>query len=144
MSSTAKPYVFRQTLAGDQKELEKNPDAASAVAALKEFDQKAARLEGSGGGRGGGGGGGRGGAQSPAFAALNGNLGRLVSIVDGQDAAPTAVMQSAYEGYCGELAAAVKSWNDLMKTDLANLNGDLAKQGLSSVGAAALPVPACK
>jgi hypothetical protein len=38
--------AFRQLLAGDQKELEKNPAAAPVVAALKEFDQKAARLQG--------------------------------------------------------------------------------------------------
>ena len=59
-----KAVAFRQLLAGDQKELEKNPSAAAAVTALKEFDQKAARLQGADGGRGGGGGG-RGGARPP-------------------------------------------------------------------------------
>jgi photosystem II stability/assembly factor-like uncharacterized protein len=139
-----KAVAFRQLLAGHQEELEKNPSAGATVTALKEFDQKAARLQGSDGGRGGAGGGGRGGAQAPAFAALNRTLGSLASVVDGQDAAPTPAMQTAYEGDCSELAAAVKSWNDLMKTDLANLNGELAKQGLSALASQPLPVPACK
>jgi len=65
-------------------------------------------------------------------------------VVDGQDEAPTPVMQTAYEGYCKDLATAAQSWNELMKTDLANLNGELAKQGLSPVAAVTLTGPACK
>jgi hypothetical protein len=113
------------------------------VTALKEFDQKLLRLEGSEGGFGGGGGG-RGVRQAPAFTALNRSLGSLATLVDGQDEAPTPVMQTAYETSCHELATAVQSWNELMKTDLANLNGELAKQALSPLGAVTLTVPACK
>jgi hypothetical protein len=65
-------------------------------------------------------------------------------VIDGQDAAPTPAMQTAYEEHCKELTSAVTSWNEMMKTDLANLNGELAKAGLSPVGAATLPMPACK
>ena len=140
--SYKKAGVLRQTLAGDQKELEKN-QATAAIAALKEFDQKAARLQGSDAG-GFGGGGGRGGRQAPAFAALNRTLGSLVNVVDGQDAAPTPAMETAYQGTCAELATAAKQWNDLMKADLANLNGELAKQNLSPLAAAPVPIPACK
>jgi photosystem II stability/assembly factor-like uncharacterized protein len=139
-----KAVAFRQLLAGDQKELEKNPTAAAVVTALKEFDQKAARLQGADGGRGGGGGGGRGGTQSPAFAALNRTLGSLASVVDGQDAAPIPVMQTAYEGDCKELVTAVTNWNALMKTDLANLNSELTKQNLSPVAGQPMPTPVCK
>jgi hypothetical protein len=39
-------------------------------------------------------------------------------------------MQAAYEGYCRDWFTAVQRWNELMKTDLANLNGELAKQNL--------------
>ena len=53
-------------------------------------------------------------------------------------------MQTAYEGYCREMATAAQSWNELMKTDLANLNGELVKQNVGAVPPAALPVPACK
>jgi len=141
--SYKKAVGLRQTLAGDQKELEKR-SATETLAALKAFDQKAAAMQGAEGGFGGGGGGGRGGRQAPAFAALNRNLGSLANVVDGQDAAPTPVMQTAYEGYCAEMATLAKSWNELMKTDLANLNGELAKQGLSSVAAAPVAVPECK
>jgi hypothetical protein len=132
---------MRQIIAGDQKELEKH-SSAEAVAALKEFDQKAAKLQGPEGGFGGGGG--RAVRQAPAFAALNRNLASLATVVDGQDAAPTPVMQTAYEGYCGELASVVKSWNELMKSDLVNVNGELEKQNLGPLAAAPLTVPACK
>jgi photosystem II stability/assembly factor-like uncharacterized protein len=140
--SYKKAGVLRQTLAGDQKELEKK-SATDAINALKEFDQKAARLQGSDAG-GFGGGGGRGGRQAPAFAALNRTLGSLVNVVDGQDDAPTPAMETAYQGSCAELATAAKQWNELMKTDLANLNGELAKQGLSPLAAAPVPIPVCR
>jgi hypothetical protein len=42
------------------------------------------------------------------------------------------------------MATAAKNWNELMKADLANLNGELAKLGLSPVAAAPVAVPACK
>jgi photosystem II stability/assembly factor-like uncharacterized protein len=141
---------LRQTIVELQRSLEskeaKHPERGSpdaAIAALKDFDQKAQRMAGAEGGFGGGGGG-RGGRQAPQFAALNRSLGSLANVVDGQDAAPTPVMQTAYEGYCGELSSLAKSWNELMKTDLANLNGELAKQGLSPLAAAPVAVPECK
>jgi photosystem II stability/assembly factor-like uncharacterized protein len=134
-----KAVALRQALAGEQKELERK---SKEIAALKEFDQKAQRLQGSDTGFGGGGG--RGGRQSPAFAALNRSIGSLASVVDGQDAAPTPVMQTAYESYCRDLATAAQSWNELMKTDLANLNGELAKENMRAVTPAPLPVPSCK
>jgi photosystem II stability/assembly factor-like uncharacterized protein len=138
-----KAVQLRQMIAGDQKGLERKPDSEAAIAALKEFDQKALRLQGADGG-GFGGGGGRGGRQAPAFASLNRNLGSLANVVDGQDAAPTPAMQAAYEGYCKDLTTAVQGWNDLLKTDLAKLNGVLAQQKLSPLGAEPLPVPVCK
>jgi photosystem II stability/assembly factor-like uncharacterized protein len=76
----------------------------------QDLEQKVTRLRGADSGFGGGG---RGGRQTPTFAALNRNLGSLASIVDGQDAAPTPAMQSAYETYCKELATVAQSWNDL-------------------------------
>jgi hypothetical protein len=136
-----KAVALRQTLAGDQKQIERLGGGDSTITALKDFDQKAQRLQGSEVGFGGGGG--RGGRQAPAFAALNRSVGSLASVVDGQDAAPTPVMQTAYEGYCRELATAAQSWNDLMKTDLVNLNGELAKQNLAAVPPAPLAVPSC-
>lgn len=107
------------------------------IADDKDLDQKLQRLQGSEGGFGGGGGG-RGGRQTPSFAALNRSIGSLASIVDGQDAAPTPAMQSAYEGYCKELATLTQSWNDL----LTSANADLSKQGFAPL--TALPIPDCK
>jgi len=44
---------------------------------------------------------------------------------------------------CAELAPAAKQWNELMKTDLANLNGELVKQGLSAPAGVPVDVPDC-
>ena len=49
-----KAVALRQTLAGDQKQIERKPGGDAAIAALKEFDQKAQRLQGAEGGGGGG------------------------------------------------------------------------------------------
>jgi hypothetical protein len=133
-----KALLVRQTLAGDEKELEKHPGAA--LATLKDFDQKAMRLQGSDTGFGGG----RFGRQAPAFAPANRNLGSLATIVDGQDAAPTPAMQSAYEQYCHDLAAAAQGWNTLMKDDLPGVNGELEKQGVGPIATVPLAVPACR
>jgi hypothetical protein len=73
--------------------------------------------EGAGRG-GGGGGGGRGGNQAPTFAALNRNLASLLNIVDQQDAAPTPVMEKAYEGYCTQLATLIKNLNETKGANL--------------------------
>jgi photosystem II stability/assembly factor-like uncharacterized protein len=103
---------------------------SAAGAGLKDLEQKLARLQGSDSGFGGGGG--RGGRQAPTFAALNRNLGSLASVIDGQDAAPTPAMQTAYEGYCQEFASLVQSWNDQMKEVTAPL------------AAAPMEIPSCK
>jgi hypothetical protein len=52
-------------------------------------------------------------------------------------------MQTAYEGYCKELVTVAQSWNELMKADLASVNGELAKQKLGPLPAAAVTLPAC-
>ena len=134
-----KALLVRQTLAGDQKELEKH--AGAALSTLKDFDQKAMRLQGSDTGFGGGP---RSGRQAPAFAPLNRNLGSLATIVDSQDAAPTPAMQSAFEEYCHDLATAAQSWNTLMKDGLPGVNGELEKQGVGPLAAVPLAVPACR
>jgi hypothetical protein len=78
-----------------------------------------------------------------AFASLNRSLGSLESVVDGQDAAPTPAMDTAVKSSCADLATAAKQWNELMKTDLASLNGELVKQGLSAVTEVQVEVPVC-
>ncbi|HXS95873.1 MAG TPA: hypothetical protein VN736_14810 [Candidatus Limnocylindrales bacterium] len=138
-----KALKLRETVADYRKEIEKRSGAeGAAMKTLSDFDAKANRIQGSDAGPGGGGG--RGGRQTPAFAALNRSLGSLASVVDGQDAEPTPAMQSAYEGYCKELATAAQSWNELLKTDLPALNAELTKAGLSPAPAAPVAPPACK
>ncbi len=142
-----KALAFRQLLASDLKELEKHPNAEGtkeAIEAVQAFDKKAAAMQGSEGGGFGGGGGARGGRQTPSFTGLNRNLGSLTNVLDEQDAAPTPVMQTAYDGYCTEMVTLVNGWNDLMKKDLTDLNGLLTKQNLSPLAPAPVAVPACK
>ncbi len=96
-SRIRKRVALRQTLAGDQKELEKNRAAPAAdVPRVKEFDQKALRLQGSDAGRlrrrrrtRRQAGAGVRGAEPQSGIARD-------SVVDGQDAAPTPAMQTAY------------------------------------------------
>jgi photosystem II stability/assembly factor-like uncharacterized protein len=130
---------LRDALAASQKKLEQQPDASATVTALKDFDQKAVKIQGSEGG----GGGPRGGAKpKPTFALLNRELGALATTVDGQDAAPTPAMQTAYSDYCRDLTTTVQSWNELMQGDLTGLNDQLRKQGMTPVSGSALVVPA--
>jgi len=114
----------------------------SEVKALEDFDKKALVLQGGEGGFGGGGG--RGARQRPTFAGLNRNFGSLATTIDGQDAAPTPAMQTAYEDYCKDLATTVAGWNELIKTDLPGVNGELAKQRLAPLPGTVLAAPACK
>jgi hypothetical protein len=134
-----KAVALRQSVGGDEKQVERHAGADAAIKAIQEFDAKARKLQGADTGFGG-----RGARQAPAFAPLNRSIGSLASVVDGQDAAPTPVMQSAYQSYCHDLASAAQSWNQLLKTDLANLNGEIAQQKLAPLSAEPLPVPACK
>ena len=53
-------------------------------------------------------------------------------------------MQTAYEEYCRDLTTAVQNWNELIKGDLAGLNGELAKQNVGPLPASVLAVPSCK
>lgn len=53
-------------------------------------------------------------------------------------------MQTAHGTCCQDPAAAAESWNELMKTQLANRNGDLQKSRIGAVGAVNLPVQACQ
>lgn len=130
---------LRDALAVNQKKLEQQPDASSTVSALKDFDQKAVKIQGSEGG----GGGPRGGAKpKPTFALLNRELGALATMVDGQDAAPTPAMQTAYSDYCRDLATTVQGWNELLQGNLTGLNDQLRKQGLAPLTASALTIPA--
>jgi hypothetical protein len=131
----AKSYEFYQAAGATHQ-------AVAGIDALKEFDQKATRIQGSPGGFGGGGG--RGARQDPSFAALNRSLGSLASVVDGQDAAPTPAMQSAYETGCRDLADAVGSWNKLVEDSLPAVNAELTKQGRTALKTGALAAPACK
>jgi len=128
--------LMREAVAMAKKKL------GSDVKVLDDFDKKALALQGGEGGFGGGGG--RGARQRPTFAGLNRNFGSLATTIDGQDAAPTPAMQTAYDDYCKDLATTVAGWNELIKNDLPGVNGELAKQRLAPLPGTVLAVPACK
>ncbi len=118
--------------------LETIPEAATALAALKNFDGKVVELQGSQDA-------GRGGSAArpkPTFVLLNRELGSLATAVDGADAAPTAAMKTAYLDYCSDLTAVATGWNNLLKRDLPGLNDQLSKQNLSPLTSSPLTLPA--
>ncbi len=125
--------LLREALAVAQKK------APEAQAALKDFDQKALKIQGTeNGGRGNRGGG----KPAPTFALLNRSLGSLASTVDEADVAPTPAMQTAYTEYCRDLTNTVKSWNELLQHDLPTVNEALAKQRLAALPSTPLAAPA--
>ena len=135
---------MRAALARTQKDLErKKEQSPDVIKALKDLDGKAQQLEGAE--QFGGGGGGRGGRPKPTFALLNRELGSLATVIDGQDAAPTPAMQTAFEDYCNDLTTVANKWNDLLKTDLPKVNDSLTKVKMSALTASPLSPPAsCK
>ncbi len=130
--------LLREAVAVDQKKLGA-AEAASAVAALRDFDGKAAKLEGSEGG------GERGfGKPKPTFSLLNRELGSLATTVDSADVAPTPAMETAYEDYCRDLTGLATRWNELIEGDLTKVNQQLATQRLAVLPASVATVPPCK
>jgi photosystem II stability/assembly factor-like uncharacterized protein len=128
---------LRAAIVDREKTLGNDDQAKSTVDALKDLDQKIARLLGPQGGRGGGGGGGAaGGRGRPTFNGLNGNYASLLSAIDGADGPPTKSMKSASEDYCKDLATVVAQWEDLRTKDLPAVNSQLIARSL-----APLPVP---
>ena len=130
---------LRTELADREKSLAQNASAKDALAAAKEFDQKAEKVEGKEGG------GFRFGKPKPSFAILNNEFGGLASDVDGADMAPTEAMRTAYHDYCQDLNTTLAQWNDLKGSDLAALNTQLTNAHLQPLPApAAAPAdPAC-
>lgn len=109
--------------------------------ALKDFDEKVVKLQGS---QVSGPGGPAAGRQKPTFVLLNRELGSLATAVDSADAAPTEGMTIAYQDYCKDLTTVAAGWNDLLKTDLPAVNTELSKQHLGPLTAKPINAPACK
>ena len=130
---------LRAALAKRETSLAQNAGAKDALAAAKDFDQKAEKVEGKEGG------GFRFGKPKPSFALLNGEFGGLASDVDGADMAPTEAMRTAYHDYCQDLNTTLAQWNELKGHDLTELNTQLTNAHLESVTApAGAPAgPAC-
>ncbi len=127
--------LLHEGVAASEEKVAREDEAAAK--ALKDFEQKALKIQGLETG-GGGGGGGAVGKPKPTFVLLNRELGSLASTIDGQDAAPTPAMQTAYQDYCHDLTTTVTNWNDLIKSDLPSVNDQLAKQRLAPLAASPL------
>jgi hypothetical protein len=96
-----------------------------------------------------GGGGGRAGGPAapavPGFSAIAGSLNHLLEELDSADMAPTPTMNSAYQGTCQDLRAAVTAWQAIVTKDLAALNVLLARNHVAPIPAPSPPlaIPAC-
>jgi photosystem II stability/assembly factor-like uncharacterized protein len=124
----AEAASLRKQLEQRQKTLAGNARAKSALAALKSLEEKAAKIEGSGGGRSF-----RRGHPKPSFGLLNGELGGLEAVVDGADMPPTEGMRTAYADYCKDLNTVAGKWQSLAGQDLAAVNAKLARLQVTPV-----------
>ncbi len=127
--------VLREAIAGNQKKLEMQ--SSDTVKALHDFDMKVMHLQGAEGGRGGGPPVGR---PAPTFAAINQQMGSLITTIDSADAAPTPAMEAAYRDGCHDLVTVSTQWNTLMTTDLPALNEQLPPKESPLCPAQALPL----
>jgi len=126
------------TEVGDrQTALEKNDQAKDALHAVKDFDAKAAKIQGEaqvGYPRGGAG------KPKPTFTLMNSELASLSETVNQADAAPTVAMNTAYHDYCQDLNKLAQQWSELMKQDLPGLNAQLTQHRMPPLSAA-MPNP---
>ncbi len=130
--------LLREAAAVDEKKLGGAAATGPALAALRDFDGKAAKLEGSEGGD-------RSfGKPKPTFSLMNRELGSLATAIDSADVAPTPAMQTAYEDYCRDLTGLATRWNELVQGDLPKVNQQLAAQRLAALPASPAAAPACK
>ncbi|MBO0727079.1 MAG: hypothetical protein J2P52_15855, partial [Blastocatellia bacterium] len=99
---------------------------ADAIAAL---DQKAAGIEGAGGGPRGGprGGGGSG------LGRLAGELLSVMDLADGADATPTTQAVAASEALQKSLADELSSWSEIKNKDVKSINEQLRQAGLPAI-----------
>jgi photosystem II stability/assembly factor-like uncharacterized protein len=95
---------------------------ADAIAAL---DQKAAGIEGAGGGRRGGGGSGLG--------RLAGELLSVMNVVDDADATPTTQAVAASEALQKSLTAELSGWGEIKNKDVKSINEQLRQAGLPAI-----------
>ncbi len=124
------------TEVGDrQTALEKNDQAKDALHAVKDFDAKAAKIQGEAqlGYP-------RGGKPKPTFTLMNSELASLSETVNQADAAPTVAMNTAYHDYCQDLNKLAQQWSELMKQDLPGLNAQLTQHRMPPLSAA-MPNP---
>ncbi|MCX6550241.1 MAG: glycoside hydrolase [Acidobacteria bacterium] len=118
-----------RTLRADVKLAQDRAGQSAVAKSLAAFDQKLAALEGGAGSGFGPGGGGRGGAPGgpDTFASIGASLTSLVSLLQAADATPTTQLVAAVGERRQALASLVATWTALTTTDLAVLNGELAK-----------------
>jgi hypothetical protein len=95
--------------------------------AVRALDQRAAALEGQGGGFGGGAGGGQ------SLARLNTDLGALLNDVQEADAAPTAAMLAAASELQRTLTGLQARWTELRGKDVGTINEQLRQAGLPTL-----------
>jgi hypothetical protein len=122
------------------KQAKDSAGQAPVAGTLETFDRKLAAVEGlsagqggRGSGRGGGAGGGRGGgAGGPdTLSSIGGALTPLMSLLQAADAAPTGQLLQAVAERRKALAGLMTTWTALKTVDLAAVNAELAKAGMS-------------
>jgi hypothetical protein len=111
--------------------VELKPKAGGLVDQLTALDDKLAELVGTGGGRRR-----RLGGQQSGLAKSVGELSRLLDVLQGADATPTADTIAAADELAAELAKLLARWKDLNEKELAMLNDRLKDAGLRTLDTA--------
>lgn len=106
-------------------------ELAGVIAAL---DQKAASFEGSAQRFGPS-------AKQDSFAKLNAQLGQLLAVVDGADAAPTQAAQDTFASVQRSLADVSNGWDTVRTRDVSALNEQLRKSSLPQINLTTLAEP---
>jgi hypothetical protein len=132
MATASKALEQMRALREKLRQLHDRAGQGGTADAITAFDQRAAALEGAGGG--GRGGGGRGGAAGPdTITSVNASLGVLMRLIQEADVAPTTQAVAASADRRKAMASLLQRWAAMKSQDLAALNAQLKQAGLSEL-----------
>jgi photosystem II stability/assembly factor-like uncharacterized protein len=132
MTTASKALEQMRAVREKLRQLHDRGGQGAAADSLSAFHQKLLALEGAGGG--GRGGGGRGAVAGPdTISSVNGSLGLMMRLIQGADVAPTTQAVAAAADRRKAMASLLQRWATMKTQDLANLNTQLKRSGLSEV-----------
>jgi hypothetical protein len=108
---------LRSAISDRTKLVGTSTDMKATADALKALDEHAAKLE-------------TGPQETSGFGPINRELGRLTTMVESGDARPAELLQANVSKACEDLPKRLSDWENLNKSEIANVNAMLAKIGI--------------